>query len=170
MIFSSILKKPLNKNNLFLLNISKKISTKTSLKNLYNKFLGFLIKKGNKIKAKFIIDKAFILASIKTKKSLCFLIFKIFSSLNIFVEAKTIRVKRSSHVVPFPVTLKRRSYLITKWFMSAVLQNKKKISISEKIAQEIVTILKTSNSTAIKIKNNNNKQSILNRSNIHYRW
>ena len=54
--------------------------------------------------------------------------------------------------------------------MSAVLQNKKKISISEKIAQEIVTILKTSNSTAIKIKNNNNKQSILNRSNIHYRW
>ena len=111
--------------------------------NLYNKLLGFMIKKGNKNKAKSIIDKAFFLVSKKTGYSMAFLLFKLFSKLNVFVEAKTVSVRRRSHIVPFSLGLKRRSYLIIKWLIKAVLENKEKISISNKIAKEIFFLIKT---------------------------
>ena len=147
------------------------LKTQNSLKtNLYNKLLGFLIKKGNKLKAKKIIDTAFLQVSKKTGHSLSFLLFKLFYKLNIFVESKTIRVKRSSFIVPFSINLKRRSYLIIKWFMKVVLENKKKTSISEKIAEEIFLILKTPSSKVLKLRALNNTQALANRSNIHFRW
>ena len=138
--------------------------------NLYNKLLGFLIKKGNKNRAKFIIDKAFFLVSRKTGYSMAFLLFKLFSKLNVFVEAKTVRIKRRSHIVPFSLGLKRRSYLIIKWLIKSVLENTKKISISNKIAREIFLLIKTKNSKALKLRNLNNTLALANRSNIHYRW
>jgi ribosomal protein S7 len=147
------------------------LQNKISLKiNLYNKLLGFLIKKGNKIKAKKIIDDAFLEVSKKTGHSLSFLLFKLFFKLNIFVESKTIRVKRSSFIVPFSINLKRRSYLIIKWFMKIIVENKKKISISQKIAEEIFLILKTPSSKVLKLRSLNNMQALSNRSNIHFRW
>jgi len=147
------------------------LKTQNSLKtNLYNKLLGFLIKKGNKLKAKKIIDTAFLQVSKKTGHSLSFLLFKLFYKLNIFVESKTIRVKRSSFIVPFSINLKRRSYLIIKWFMKVVLENKKKTSISKKIAEEIFLILKTPSSKVLKLRTLNNTQALANRSNIHFRW
>jgi ribosomal protein S7 len=147
------------------------LQNKISLKiNLYNKLLGFLIKKGNKIKAKKIIDNAFLEVSKKTGHSLSFLLFKLFFKLNIFVESKTIRVKRSSFIVPFSINLKRRSYLIIKWFMKIIVENKKKISISQKIAEEIFLILKTPSSKVLKLRSLNNMQALSNRSNIHFRW
>lgn len=147
------------------------MQNKLSLKiNLYNKLLGFLIKKGNKIKAKKIIDNAFLQVSKKTGHSLSFLLFKLFFKLNIFVESKIIKVKRSSFIVPFSINLKRRSYLIIKWFMKIVLENKKKISVSEKIAEEIFLILKTPSSKVLKLRAVNNMQALSNRSNIHFRW
>ena len=147
------------------------LQNKISLKiNLYNKLLGFLIKKGNKIKAKKIIDSAFLEVSKKTGHSLSFLLFKLFCKLNIFVESKTIRVKRSSFIVPFSISLKRRSYLIIKWFMKIIIENKKKISISQKIAEEIFLILKTPSSKVLKLRALNNMQALSNRSNIHFRW
>jgi len=147
------------------------LQNKISLKiNLYNKLLGFLIKKGNKIKAKKIIDSAFLEVSKKTGHSLSFLLFKLFFKLNIFVESKTIRVKRSSFIVPFSINLKRRSYLIIKWFMKIIVENKKKISISDKISEEIFLILKTPSSKVLKLRALNNMQALSNRSNIHFRW
>jgi ribosomal protein S7 len=138
--------------------------------NLYNKLLGFLIKKGNKNKAKKIIDKAFLIVSKQTGYSLIFLLFKLFLKLNVFVEAKTIRIKRRSHVVPFSLSLKRRSYLIIKWLMKAIIENKKKIPIVYKISEEILYIINNSSSKAIKLRNLNNTQALANRSNIHFRW
>ena len=106
----------------------------------------------------------------KTGHSLSFLLFKLFFKLNIFVESKIIKVKRSSFIVPFSINLKRRSYLIIKWFMKIVLENKKKISVSEKIAEEIFLILKTPSSKVLKLRAVNNMQALSNRSNIHFRW
>lgn len=132
--------------------------------------LGFLIKKGNKNKAKKIMDEIFLTLSKKIRKPLCLILFKIFAKLNVFVESKIIRNKRSKYTVPFSITLRRRSYLIIKWLMQAAEENKKKIPISEKISLEILSLLENSSSRALKFKLLNNKQALLNRSNIHYRW
>jgi ribosomal protein S7 len=68
------------------------------------------------------------------------LILKIFLKLNSFVEVKRVRVKRSSHLVPFSIRLKRRSYLIIKWLMQAVKEDTRKVSMSEKLFVEISNI------------------------------
>ena len=111
-------------------------------KTLYTKLLGFLIKKGNKKKAKSILDKTFFYISAKTGLSISYILLKVFLNLNTFVEARTIRIKRSSYIVPFALSLKRRSYLIIKWLIMASLLNKKKVPFSTKIQQEVVLILK----------------------------
>jgi ribosomal protein S7 len=86
-------------------------------KTLYTKLLGFLIKKGKKKTAKTILDRAFLIISAKTGLSIGYILLKVFLNLNTFVEARTIRVKRSSYIVPFSLSLKRRSYLIIKWLI-----------------------------------------------------
>ena len=145
-------------------------SSKIQKLNLYIKFLGFLIKKGNKIKAKKILDKAFSIVSQKTGYSLASILFKLFLKLNVFVEAKIIRIKRRSLVIPFSLSLQRRSYLIIKWLMKAASENKKKISITEKISAEILLVINNLGSKAVKFKVLNNRQVLANRSNTHYRW
>jgi ribosomal protein S7 len=111
-------------------------------KNLYNKFIGFLIKKGNKIGAKNIVNHAFLNVSKKTGLPLHVVLLKLFLKLNSFVEVKRVRVQRSSHLVPFSIRLKRRSYLIIKWLMQAVKEDTSKVSMSEKLVFEIFNTLK----------------------------
>jgi ribosomal protein S7 len=139
-------------------------------KNLYNKFLGFLIKKGNKISARSILNTSFLTVSKKTGLPLHILLLKIFLKLNSFVEVKKVRVQRSSHLVPFSIRLKRRSYLIIKWLMQAVKEDSRKISMSEKLSSEILDTIKKNPSRSVKIRNFNISQALSNRSNIHYRW
>jgi len=139
-------------------------------KNLYNKFLGFLIKKGNKISARSILNTSFLTVSKKTGLPLHILLLKIFLKLNSFVEVKKVRVQRSSHLVPFSIRLKRRSYLIIKWLMQAVKEDSRKISMPEKLSSEILDTIKKNPSRSVKIRNFNISQALSNRSNIHYRW
>jgi len=94
----------------------------------------------------------------------------VFSRLSVFVESKTIKVRKKSYIVPFTVSLKRRSYLISKWLMKAVSQNTSKQPTYAKIKSEILFLLKKSQSKAFKLKQLNNKQVLLNRSNAHFRW
>lgn len=138
--------------------------------NLYTKLLGFLIKKGKKIKAKKIIDSTFLNLSKRTNYSISFLLYKLFYKLNVFVEAKLVRIKRRTHIVPFSVNFKRRSYLIVKWLIKAVGENKKNIPVSEKIIEEILAVFKGIASNALKFRLLNNSQVLANRSNMHYRW
>jgi ribosomal protein S7 len=84
-------------------------------KNLYYKFLGVLTKKGNKNAAKKILDNTFLKLSLTTNKMLQKLFLQVFIKLNSFVEVKSVRVRRASHMVPFSINLKRRSYLILKF-------------------------------------------------------
>jgi ribosomal protein S7 len=139
-------------------------------KNLYNKFLGFIIKKGNKIGAKSVLNNAFLAVSKKTGLPLHVILLKLFLKLNSFVEVKRVRVQRSSHLVPFSIRLKRRSYLIIKWLMQAVKEDTRKVSMAEKLFFEIFSTLKSSPSKSVKIRNLNISQALSNRSNIHYRW
>lgn len=143
---------------------------KTKNKNLYNKFLGFLIKKGNKIRARATLNDAFLLVSKKTGLPLQSILLKLFFKLNSFVEVKRVRVKRSSHLVPFSIRLKRRSYLIIKWLNQAIREDVRKVSMSEKLFVEILNTIKKAPSRSVKLRNFNISLALANRSNIHYRW
>ena len=145
------------------------LSTKRG-KTLYQKFLGFLVKKGNKIGAKKTLDETFLIVSKTTKYSMETSMLKLFLSLNSFVEVKKVRIGRRSIMVPFSINSKRRSYLIVKWLMQAIKEDKKKVSLSTKLADEIISVLKGSFSRAKKLRNSNISQALANRANIHYRW
>ena len=62
---------------------------------LYNKFLGFLTKKGHKIHAQNILSASFIKVSKKTGFSLTKILLYLFLKLNTFVEVKRVRVRKS---------------------------------------------------------------------------
>jgi ribosomal protein S7 len=140
-------------------------------KTIYINFLGILTKKGNKVAAKKILDAAFLDVSTKVNKPVHILLIKLFLKLNSFVETKKIKFKRSSHVVPFVITsFKRKSFLIIKWLMEAVEEDKRKVSLSSKLSKEILSVLKNNSSKALSKKKLNIKNAISNRSNIHFRW
>ena len=86
-------------------------------------------------------------------------------------EIKKIKFRRSTHVVPFVLTsFKRKSYLIIKWLMEVVEQDKRKVPIAKKLSKEILNILKNKSSKALIKKKMNTKNAVINRSNIHFRW
>ena len=136
----------------------------------YDKFLGFLTKKGNKVKAKKILDEAFLSIAKKTKYSKQVSLMMLFSSLNSFVEVKKVRVRRRFVLVPFPINLKRRSYVIIKWVMQSVEKDTKKSSLANKLARELISILKNAFSRTKKSRRLNFFQALANRSNSHFRW
>jgi ribosomal protein S7 len=136
---------------------------------LYEMFLGFLTKKGHKIHAQKILNSTFKKVSKKTGFSFNKIFLNIFLKLNTFVEVKKVKVRRSSYFVPFPIKFKRRIYLMLKWIMLAVKQNKKKISLTEKLAFEITNIIKGYRSKSLKLRQDNLSFAFRNRSNSHYR-
>ena len=138
--------------------------------NLYSKVFGFLIKKGKKNKSLRLLNNAFFKICTIIKRPLHYLLTKLFIILNVFVETRTIRTRRSLHVVPFPLTLKRRVYLVIKWIFLVVKKNSEKTSFIPKFIREILFILKKKKSEVFKLKLSNNSKALLNRSNIHYRW
>jgi len=148
--------------------LRKEVSFKN--KTIYSKILGFLIKKGKKSVAKKTLDNAFIITANKTGLSLHYLLLKVFSKLNTFVEIRKLRIRRRSYFVPFSINVKRRSYLAIKWLVSAVDQDTRKVSMAEKLATEIYKVVNNLPCKSLKTKESNNSQAIANRSNIHYRW
>ena len=149
--------------------MSKKyLSTKN--KNLYKKIINFFTKKGNKVKATKIVNEAFDKVSKETGLSFNSILSKLFSKLNSFVEVKKIRVRRGFHLVPFPISHKRSTYLIIKWLIQAIKEDKRKISFSDKLFSEINQTISSSSSKSLEIKTSNISQVLSNRSNIHFRW
>jgi small subunit ribosomal protein S7 len=147
----------------------KKIQ-KTKIENLYNKFLGFLTKKGKKLCAERLLERALILVlkKVKRKKSIVFL--RLFLKLNTFVEVKKVKIRNRSYIVPFSLSLKRRYYLVIKWLLLSIKENKEKISTSKKLASEVLTTLTKPKSKTLILKRTNNKKAFFNRSNFHFRW
>lgn len=150
--------------------MGQKRVTKLKTLSLYDKFMGFLIKKGKKTIAKKILEDAFSLLSkrLKTAKNIIFL--RVFLKLNTFVEIKKVQIRKRSFFVPFSITLKRRSYLVIKWLLQSVKEKKDKVSISQKLAEEIFEVLTKTKSKTSTLKKLNNNQAFLNRSNSHFRW
>lgn len=139
-------------------------------RNFYETFLGLLIKSGQKVQAKNILDTAFSLVSKQTKLSTNSILLKIVLNLNSFVEIKKIKSKRSTHFVPFPLSTKRKFYLIARWVVASVGEDSRKINFAIKLSEEILMIVLKKPCKSVLKKNLNFKQSVQNKSNIHYRW
>jgi small subunit ribosomal protein S7 len=146
----------------------KYLSTKN--KNLYNKVINFFTKKGNKVKATNLVNSAFDKVSKSTGLSFNAILTKLYLKLNSFVEIKKIKVRRGFHLVPFPISHKRSTYLMIKWLLQAIKDDKRKIPVSDKLFLEINQTISSSSSKSLDIKNSNITQVLANRSNIHFRW
>lgn len=140
-------------------------------KNLYNKFLNFFIKKGKKVKVKSILDVTFLKMSQLYTYPINTLLLKTFVKLNSFLEIKNVKKNRRSRLIPFSISLSRRSYIALKWLKRSVVNDKRKISFSEKLKSEIINLnFKSKQSNSLSFKNINIKQALANRANIHFRW
>jgi len=148
------------------------IKSKILVKSFYNTFLGLLIKKGNLVSAKTILDHAFtaVLKTIEIPFNL--IIFKIILLLNTFVEVKQVKkYKKFNYHIPFPITLKRKLYLSVKWIVDSALEDKRKLPFFEKISHEIVLLLTNKSiSKSYKKKYKNLDLAMANKSNVHFRW
>ncbi len=148
------------------------IKSKILVKNFYNTFLGLLIKNGDRVSAKKLLDKTFVLILKAVKIPFNLIILKIIILLNTFVEVKQLKkYKKFSYQVPFPISLKRKLYLSVKWIISSSLEDKRRVSFSEKISQEIfLLITNKSISKSYKKKSKNLDLAMANKSNVHFRW
>jgi len=148
------------------------IKSKILVKSFYNTFLGLLIKKGNLVSAKTLLDHAFttVLKTIEIPFNL--IIFKIILLLNTFVEVKQVKkYKKFNYHIPFPITLKRKLYLSVKWIVDSALEDKRKLPFFEKISHEIVLLLTNKSiSKSYKKKYKNLDLAMANKSNVHFRW
>jgi len=138
---------------------------------LYNKVVGFLTKKGKRNKAVNILNSSFLKINQLSKKPTFYVINKLFSVLNVYVETRTVRVRGGVHTIPFILNLNRRIFLIVKWLISVVKKNSQKSPFFERFTKEISLILnKNSSSKVFRLKVLNENSAIKNRSNIHYCW
>jgi ribosomal protein S7 len=137
---------------------------------LYDVFLGYLIKKGNKIKAKKILDTTFLNLVQKTNLSLNSILKKILLKMGNIVEIRTVKRRRNTYIVPFAVNRSRRNYILVKKIMDSVKEDLTKRPLSKKLTDEMIRIIKGKSSKSL-IKNKKAvKLAITNRSNTHFRW
>lgn len=138
---------------------------------LFNKLVNMFLKKGHKLKAKKIVKTVFRFLYKETGFTFSYLVFIFFVKLNLFVEVRTVRAKKRAHLVPFALRLNRRYFLITKLLTQAILLNKKKISRSKKVIEELLALYSTpEKALTYQLKDKILKAALDNRSNTHYRW
>ncbi len=142
-----------------------------SQKTLYTNLLGSLVKKGKKIKANSLLKTALetVSSNLNIKPSL--VIYNLSKKLSYLVELKKVKIRKNTHIVPFPVTVSRRRFLFSKELLSSFDAKliKKKVSTSEKLSEQILSFLDKRGANFNK-KEEYLKQVVANRSNAHYRW
>ncbi|HNF30082.1 MAG TPA: hypothetical protein PLY81_07370 [Chitinophagaceae bacterium] len=144
---------------------------KSKNKSLYNIFVGYLTKKGNKIKAKKILDVALLTVARKFNLSIRSLLIKVLKRVGCVVELKTIRMRKNTHIVPFAINQTRKYYLTVRRIMEAVAQDTTNRPITDKLVDELTSILILSKSSrSLKKSKTDLKDAVVHRSNIHFRW
>ena len=148
------------------------IKSKILVKSFYNTFLGLLIKNGDRVSAKRLLDKNFVIILKSAKIPFNIIILKIIILLNTFVEVKQVKkYKKFSYQVPFPISLKRKLYLSVKWVINSALEDKRRVPFFEKISQEILLLITNKSvSKSYKKKSKNLNLAMANKSNVHFRW
>lgn len=138
---------------------------------LYTKFLGSLIKKGNKSAALRILQDAFLKASVRTSIP-AFSIFNfMFRRLNTFVEVKRVKKRKNTHYIPLPIKKNRNQFLKIKWLLEATKEDKRSVNFSEKLQVEILNLFYRKKKSKVLLKRKNvKKEVLLHKANAHFRW
>ena len=149
--------------------IKKKIQFKKSF--YFSKmFLKFFLKRGKIKNADTNLKNLFETLFQKTNLGQYSILTKIYQVLYVNFEIRKIKRHRNSHLVPIPITKKRRYFLIIKWLFDSIKSDKKNISFTVKLSTEILKYLQNQDSEGKKKKRLMKKLVSQNRSNAHYRW
>ena len=156
----------------FYKSVKKQIQSKITIKNLlHSKLVGIFLKNGKKATSLNIVNKALLLTALKLKRSPTLILSQVFNKLKTSVELKEVKIRKSTHLVPFPVNFKRKIFLLVKWLRIGTLKSNKKIkTIILKLHKELVKTLKTKYSLSYRIKKYHISKALLNKSNFHFRW
>jgi small subunit ribosomal protein S7 len=159
------------------INLFKKSILKTYSKDkksnallLYQKLIGVITKKGKKNVATELLNNSLKHLKKELKWSTNFILLKILNRLKVSIEAKKVRIKQSLHLLPFPVKLKRKIFLIAKWLTLGAKKQKLKKSFDFKLKVELNKLICSKDSFSYKYKKYNVYKSLQNRANIHFRW
>jgi small subunit ribosomal protein S7 len=136
---------------------------------LYKKLIGLIMKNGKKTLAIKIVNSALKQVKKQSKFPLNYILYKVFRSLKTSIEIRKIKIRRSFHLVPFPVKKERKTFLASKWIIASFKKIKNKKTF-EKLATVLNNILKKKKVLALSIKKFHIRKSLENRSNMHFRW
>ncbi len=133
------------------------------------RFINHVTKKGKKQLAAKLVLAVLSSLSKQYKISPSRLMTHIFFKIRPFIEVRSVRVRRSSYLVPFPVKLHRQYHLASYWILETLANDKRKVSFETKLREEFINIL--SKKGAVLAKRASTYQlAQKNRANLHYRW
>lgn len=132
--------------------------------------IGSITKNGKKTVAYRIIDDVLNDIAKELNISTEHIQAKIEKKLSFHVEVRTVKRGKRVHIIPVPMTRKRQKFLIRKWLLSAVRENRKKLCFKVKLKAEILDILLRKRSGALSKRRALFKLVNQNRANAHFRW
>jgi len=137
---------------------------------LYQVLLGYINKKGKKVKAKKILDGAFQKVFEQTQILPSTALKIITNKLGSIVDVKIIKIRKNTHVVPFAVKMNRADYLLAKKIIDSVNEDDSNRSYSEKLGDELLCIVQDKPCKSLTRHKQMLKQAAMHRANSHFRW
>lgn len=134
------------------------------------KLINHLMRCGKKSFANKIIYTNGFLLSKYFNKSVYTIYSDVFLKLRPFVEIRKVRVRRTTYMVPFPTNLQRQYYLVSKWLLETLRNDKRTITFDKKFREEIIKILLNQESVTLEKKKEMYKKAEKSRSFAHFRW
>jgi ribosomal protein S7 len=148
---------------------------KSQLKNSKQHFffkiiLQFFLKEGSLKTAEKQMMRFFKTLFLKTSLGNYSIFLKIYKTLYINFEIKSIKKHKTVHMVPIPVSKKRRYFIITKWLFDSALKDRQRISIVSKLITEVIKYIENQQPESLIKKKFCETTALQYRSNIHFRW
>ncbi len=137
---------------------------------LYQVLLGYINKKGKKVKAKKILDAAFQKVFEHTQMLPTNVLKIITNKLGSIVDVKVIKIRKNTHVVPFAVKMYRADYLLAKKIIDSVNEDISNRPFSEKLGDELLNIVQDKPCKSLTRHKQMLKQAAMHRANSHFRW
>lgn len=137
---------------------------------LYQVLLGYMNKKGKKVKAKKLLDSAFHKVFEHTQLLPSEALKLITSKLGSIIDVKVIRIRKNVHIVPFAVKMSRADYLLAKKLIDLVNEDDSNRSFSEKLGDELLNIIQDKPCKSLTRHKQMLKQASMHRANSHFRW
>ena len=131
-----------------------------------SKFINQIMRKGKKAVARKIVYQAFDIIKEKTKKESLVIFEDALKNVSPLREVKSKRVGGATYQVPREVPKKRKATLAMRWIISAA-GKKKKMSMKEKLAEELIEASKNQG-TAVKKKEDVHRMAEANRAFAHF--